>query len=142
MSAAVEVDVLTTPSTLTLTNYHPNILCGPSVTVYLGDRVALVVDSKATFTTSEGTQSLPTFIAWARAQRLGVMTEVVDMLERMLALYDRVVGQAPPVNSTAVDGRLGGRVPVEVSLLGGAGGKCREPPPATPAFSQARCLAM
>ncbi len=94
------------------------------MTAFLGTRAAIVVDNAATYDDSEGhPQSLVTFITRARAQRPGVMALVVSMLERMLGLYDRVVGKAPPVDVPHVDRRLGRRMPIEVSLLDGAGGE-------------------
>jgi hypothetical protein len=104
---------------LTLTDYHPYISSGASVKVYMGTRVAVVVDAAATI----GSSSLQTYLNQAEGTRPGVIAQVVGALERLRAKYDVVVGRVPPVDPTRVDGRLGGRVPVEVSRLTNAAGE-------------------
>ena len=86
-------------------DYTAYISCGSKVTAYLGPRLALIVDDDA---------GLASELAAAGDALMGA---VVNALERLLALFDRCVGKAPPVTAP-----LEGRVRYEVAYLDGAGG--------------------
>lgn len=86
--------------------YEPHIACGPGpVTVYLGARLALVVD--------HGDASL----AAECARNVGALGAVVADLEAMLAAFDATVGRVPPVTRP-----FEGRVRCEVAFLQNAAG--------------------
>ena len=98
--------MLTTADSLVVVDddaYARYIACGPSVTAFLGSRVALVVDAAAGLPTRE----------WARPP----VASALDAIERLLVAFDGAVGRVP-----ALDAPYRGRVRIEVAFLDGAAG--------------------
>ncbi len=95
------VETKPTVTSQVITDYDAYIAAGDTVSVWLGERTALVLD---------GVEDPSSF-------RPDIMTEIVHVLDRVFDAYDRVTGLTPRAGSRAFQGRA----TVEVSRKVGGG---------------------
>lgn len=89
-------------------SYRHNIAGGDEVLAFIGKRVALVIDTK-------GCSDLCTLCSSNEA----ATAHFVDNLERLLGLFDEVVGYTPPIPEALPNGLM--RVRVEAAFIPAAG---------------------